>query len=58
MVRKESNGLHKGEPIYCPVNGFDCPYCGVDGICYINDPMEECDDFASVFDSWEEWENL
>lgn len=54
----ESNGFHNGEPIYCPVNGFDCPYCGTDGICYINDPMEECDDFASVFDSWEEWEEL
>ncbi len=58
MAIKESNGMHKGEPIYCPVNGFDCPYCSVNGICYINDPMEDCDDFASVFDSWEEWENL
>lgn len=56
-VIKESNGKHKGEIIYCPVNGWDCSYCE-NGICYINDPMEECDDFAACFDSWEEWEEL
>jgi hypothetical protein len=56
-VIKESNGKHKGETIYCPVNGWDCPYYE-NGICYIKDPMEECDDFAACFDSWEEWEEL
>lgn len=58
-VIKESNGKHKGESIYCPVNAIgDCPYCGKDGICYIADPMEECSDFQDMFGSWEEWEEL
>ena len=55
---KESNGKHKGETIYCPVNGWDCPYCGENNVCYINDPMEDCDDFAACFESWEDWEEL
>ena len=55
---KESNGKHKGETIYCPVNGWDCPYCDENNVCYINDPIEDCDDFAACFDSWEEWEEL
>ena len=58
MTIKESNGMHKGEVIYYPVNGWDCPYCGENNVCYINDPMEDCDDFAACFDSWEEWEEL
>lgn len=57
MAIKESNGIHKGEKIYCPVNGWDCPYWE-DGICYIKDPIEECDDFVGMFDSWEGWESL
>ena len=58
-VIKESNGKHKGETIYCPVNAYDaCPYCSKNNVCHINDPMEECDDFASFFVSWEEWEEL
>ena len=36
MAIKESNGIHKGETIYCPVNGWDCPYFE-DGICYYAD---------------------
>lgn len=40
--------------IYCPVNGWDCPYykkdqCGL-GECGIEDPISECDDFASMWD--------
>ena len=43
--------------IYCPVNGWDCPYYTMDGYCMMypeTDPIEECDDFA-VF--WEEGED-
>ena len=57
MAIKENNGFHKDEMIWCPVNGWGCPYFE-DGVCYIASPMEECDDFASVFDSWEDWESL
>ena len=52
---KESNGQHNGEPVYCTVNGIDCPYYDK-GICYIADPVEDCDDFAAFFETWEEWE--
>ena len=55
-MTKESNGLHNGEPIYCPCNGWDCPYYEKK-ICYIRDPMEDCDDWAAFWESWEEWEN-
>ena len=62
MAIKESDGKHfdpntnKREPIYCPVNGWDCPYYEK-GICYIHDPMEDCDDWGAHWESWEEWEN-
>jgi len=61
MIR-ESDGKHfdrntgKREWVYCPCNGTDCPYYG-GGVCYINDPMEECDDWGLFWESWEEWEN-
>lgn len=34
--------------IHCPVNGYDCPYFD-NGVCTIPDPMENCDDFATVW---------
>lgn len=42
---------------HCPVNGWDCPYfrhsenhhC----VCTLENPMEECDDFASVWEGCE-----
>ena len=54
---RETDGYHNGEPIFCPVNGWDCPYFD-NGICFMRDPIEDCDDFAYMFDSWEEWETL
>lgn len=32
--------------IYCPVNGWDCPYYHY-GECSIEDPIHECEDFAT-----------
>lgn len=62
MVIKESNGKHNGETIYCPVNecgGLDpCPYCDRNNVYYIEDPMQDCDDFIYFFGSWEAWEEL
>lgn len=58
-VIKESNGTHKGQTVFCPVNAFgDCPYCGKNNVCYICDPMADCDDFATIFESWDYWEEL
>jgi hypothetical protein len=37
--------------IYCPINGWDCPYWKEDGSCSMvdegNDPVAECDDAAA-----------
>ena len=39
--------------IHCPVNGWDCPYY-TDEIhpcrCTLENPMEDCDDFAAMWD--------
>lgn len=43
--------------IYCPVNGWDCPYFDANGCCMMypdTDPIKECDDFAMF---WEEGED-
>lgn len=36
--------------IYCPANGWDCPYYKK-GECGIEDPMNECDDFGYFWDA-------
>ena len=42
-------------PVYCPVNGWVCPYCKKDGTCKMvdegDDHVKECDDAAT---SWDE----
>lgn len=35
---------------YCPVNGWDCSYFRKDGTCKLENPAEECDDFATFED--------
>ena len=41
--------MRKGK-IYCPADSWDCPYYK-NGECGLNDPLEDCDDFAYF---WEE----
>lgn len=44
--------------IHCPVNGWDCPYFKNSPIpcqCTIDDPINECDDFASVWDEEDDY---
>ena len=36
--------MRKGK-IYCPLNGWDCPYYKK-GECGIENPAKECDDFG------------
>ena len=39
--------------IYCPVNGWDCPYYNTNGHCTMwpdADPIDECDDFSVFWD--------
>ena len=52
----ETDGTRNGGPIYCPVNGWDCPYYK-DGKCHIQDPVNDCDDFASFWPNWEEYDD-
>ena len=40
--------------VYCPVNGWDCPYWTKEGHCSLypkEDPAEECDDFYSIWET-------
>lgn len=54
----ETDGTRNGNPVYCPVNAFgECPYCDQGNICHIADPIEDCDDFAHFFGSWDNWLN-
>ena len=41
---------------YCPVNRWDCSCWQENGQCAIDgDPWEECDDFATFWDSDDEY---
>lgn len=54
----ETDGTRDGSPVYCPVNAYgDCPYCDQCNMCHIADPVEDCDDFAIFFESWDDWYN-
>lgn len=35
--------------IYCPVNGWDCPYYKKNE-CGLEDPYNDCEDFANMWD--------
>ena len=42
--------MNKEEKIYCPVNGWDCPYWRKDGTCSMLEdenvhPKDECEDY-------------
>lgn len=53
MARNATEGTYNGEPTYCTVNCWnenDCPYAK-NGICHIDDPVKDCDDFAMFFPS-------
>ena len=56
-MRNAEKGTYNDEYTYCPMNCWDkedCPYAN-HGICHIEDPMEDCDDWGSVWESWDEW---
>lgn len=44
--------------IYCPANGWDCTYWK-DGICTIENPIEECDNFGYFWDEDDKyWDDI
>lgn len=40
--------------VYCPVNGWDCPYWRKGGVCVIDNPKEDCDDYAAFWNGWDD----
>lgn len=43
-------GHMRKKKIYCPANGWDCPYYKK-GECGIENPIKECDDFGYFWDT-------
>lgn len=41
--------------VYCPVNGWDCPYYKDGGLCTIENPLEDCEDFGFFWGEDEEY---
>jgi hypothetical protein len=59
--RNAEAGTYANQLTYCPVNchgQHDCPYSDSSGICHIDNPQAECDDWAAFFASWEDWLDL
>ena len=55
-MRDANKGTYNGELTYCTVNAYgDCPYCDQCGVCHIDDPIADCDDFGAFFEDWDEW---
>lgn len=55
-MRDAKQGTYNDETTYCTVNAYGtCRYCDQCNVCHIDDPMEDCEDFAMFFDSWDEW---
>lgn len=54
-MRDAKEGTYNGEPTFCTVNAYDCPYYDQCGICHIDDPIADCEDFAMFFENWDEW---
>lgn len=51
---------HKKKKIqrnFCPVNGCNCPYFDVNNICLLDNPRENCDDFAAMVECLEDESN-
>ena len=59
-MRDTEKGTYTGETTYCTVNAYGaCPYCDQCGVCHIDDPMKDCEDFAVFFEGdWDYWLRL
>lgn len=55
-MRDAKNGTYNGETTFCTVNAYGaCPYCDQCGVCHIDDPQRDCEDWRFFWDSWDEW---
>lgn len=43
--------MNENEKIYCPVNGWDCPYWQKDGACSLETAADDCEDYM-LFESF------
>lgn len=56
IMRNAEKRTYAGDKTYCPTRAYgDCPYCDQHNVCHIDDPIEDCDDFAWVYPTWNEW---
>jgi len=49
--------IHEKQKIkrnYCPVNGHNCPYFSINCICTMDNPRENCEDFAAMAECLED----
>lgn len=56
-MRDPIKGTYNGMTTYCPVNAYgDCPYCDQRCVCHVENPVEDCDDWMSLWgEDWEMW---
>ena len=56
-MRDAKKGTYNDDYTYCPVNAYgDCPYCDQIGVCHIDDPSEDCEDWVVFWgESWKDW---
>ena len=55
-MRDAYKGTYNDAYTFCPVNAYgDCPYCDQCSVCHIDDPMTDCDDWGSFWESWDDW---
>lgn len=40
--------------VYCPTQDFTCPYCDANGVCMLDNPKRECDDYYAMIGDDEE----
>lgn len=40
----------------CPVDDWTCPYCDDEGFCILENPYDDCDDYAYFYESYIEEE--
>lgn len=58
MMRDAKKGTYNGQPTYCPINGYDCPYCDGNCVCHADDPFKDCYDWGIFWSDWDDWEGI
>ncbi len=55
-MRDIEKGTYNELTTYCPNENYGiCPYCDQLGVCHIDDPQEDCDEWQGAWESWTDW---